>query len=107
MPLVTVKPKFQVTIPTSVRKQTGVGMGDLLEAKVERGKITLTPKSLIDRELALALEACKEGILAFMRFRHTERSRQQVSSAPLHIQKAIDPSSGSLASSSRVRLGHF
>ena len=35
-------------------------MGDLREAKVERGKITLTPKGLIDRELALPLEdACK------------------------------------------------
>ena len=25
-----------------------------------------------------------------MRFRHTERSRDQVSSAPLHIQKALE-----------------
>ena len=49
MPLVTVKPKWQVTIPTSARKQTGLGVGDLREAKVERGKITLTPKGLIDR----------------------------------------------------------
>ena len=61
MPLVTVKPKYQVTIPTSVRKQTGVGVGDLLEARVERGTITLTPKSLIDRELALALEDVRRG----------------------------------------------
>ena len=41
-------------MPTSVRKQTGLGVGVLLEAKVERGKITLTPKGLIDRKLALA-----------------------------------------------------
>jgi bifunctional DNA-binding transcriptional regulator/antitoxin component of YhaV-PrlF toxin-antitoxin module len=39
MPLVTVKPKHQVTIPTPARKQTGLGVGDLLEAKVERGNI--------------------------------------------------------------------
>ena len=56
MPLVTVKTKYQVTLPTSVRKQAGVAVGDLLEAKVEGQKITLTPKSIIDRELAHALE---------------------------------------------------
>ncbi len=61
MPLVTVKTKYQVTLPTSVRKQAGVAVGDLLEAKVEGKKITLTPKSLVDRELALALQDVKAG----------------------------------------------
>lgn len=61
MPLVTVKTKYQVTLPTSVRKQAGVAVGDLLEATVDGKKITLTPKSLIDRELALALEDVKKG----------------------------------------------
>ena len=61
MPLVTVKTKYQVTLPTSVRKQAKIAVGDFLEAAVERGKITLTPKSLIDRELALALEDVKRG----------------------------------------------
>ena len=61
MPLVTVMPKYQVTIPASVRKQTGLGVGDLLDAKVERGRITLTLKSLIDRELALALDDVRKG----------------------------------------------
>jgi len=32
MPLVTVKPKYQVTIPTSVRKQAGVGVGDAISS---------------------------------------------------------------------------
>ena len=59
MPLVTVKTNYQVTLPTSVRKQAKIAVGDFLEAAVERGKITLTPKSLIDRELALALEDVK------------------------------------------------
>lgn len=61
MALVTVKTKYQVTLPTSVRKQAGVEVGDLLEAGVEGKKITLTPKSLVDRELALALEDVKKG----------------------------------------------
>jgi AbrB family looped-hinge helix DNA binding protein len=49
MALVTVKNKYQVVIPQSVRKQLGIEEGDLLEAKVERGKLTYTRKTLIDR----------------------------------------------------------
>ncbi|MDQ2948740.1 MAG: AbrB/MazE/SpoVT family DNA-binding domain-containing protein [Acidobacteriota bacterium] len=49
MAIVAVKNKYQVVIPLSVRNQVGVNVGDLLEAKVERGKITFTPKLVIDR----------------------------------------------------------
>ena len=61
MPLVKVKEKYQVTLPASVRQRAGVSVGDLLEAKVQGKKITLTPKRLIDREIALALEDFKRG----------------------------------------------
>ena len=60
-PLVTVKTKYQVTLPTSIRRKADVSVGDILEAKVEGKKITLTPKSLIDRELSLALEDVRKG----------------------------------------------
>ncbi len=43
MELVTVKTKFQVVIPQSIRKRVGLGVGDLLEASFENGKITFTP----------------------------------------------------------------
>jgi AbrB family looped-hinge helix DNA binding protein len=49
VPLVKVKEKFQVTLPASVRKKTGVAVGDLLEADVRGRKITLTPKVVVDR----------------------------------------------------------
>lgn len=49
MSIVRIKTKYQVVIPASVRDEIGVKIGDLLEAKAERGKITLTPKSLVDR----------------------------------------------------------
>ena len=62
MPLVRVKTKYQVTLPTAVREQAGVRLGDLLEAKVEEGKITLTPKSVIDRGIAESLEEFKKGL---------------------------------------------
>jgi AbrB family looped-hinge helix DNA binding protein len=61
MPLVKVRTKYQVTLPEALRRQVRLGVGDLLEAKVEKGKITLTPKSLIDRDIAEGLEDFKRG----------------------------------------------
>ena len=74
MPLVKVKNKYQVTLPTAVRQRAGVGVGDLLEAQVEKGKITFTPTAVvdrdeytpaqrraIDREIAKGLEDIKKG----------------------------------------------
>ncbi|MGO9095303.1 MAG: AbrB/MazE/SpoVT family DNA-binding domain-containing protein [Bryobacteraceae bacterium] len=61
MAVVTVKNKFQVVIPRSVREKIGVSVGDLLEARVERGKITFAPKTLVDRGIAESLEDFKRG----------------------------------------------
>lgn len=61
MPLVKVKAKYQVTLPVSVREKAGLAVGDLLEASIEGEKITLIPKSVVDRELALALEDVKKS----------------------------------------------
>jgi len=55
MALVAVKNKYQVVIPRDVREAAGVEVGDLLEAKVEGGKITFTPKSVVDRGIAESL----------------------------------------------------
>jgi AbrB family looped-hinge helix DNA binding protein len=61
MDIVTVKNKFQIVIPQHVREQVHIEIGDLLEAGVEDGKITFTPKSLIDRHLAEGLEDARVG----------------------------------------------
>jgi AbrB family looped-hinge helix DNA binding protein len=61
MDIVTVKNKFQIVIPLHVREQMHVEIGDILEAGVEDGKITFTPKSLIDRHLAEGLEDVRRG----------------------------------------------
>ena len=61
MQLVTVKTKFQIVIPRAIRERVGVGVGDLLEARVEKGKITFAPKSVLDRHLAEGLEDLKRG----------------------------------------------
>ena len=51
MPLVTIKDKFQVTIPSRVRAQLPLAVGDVLEATVERGTIVLRPKAVVDLAL--------------------------------------------------------
>src|ERR1700682_5588852 len=61
MDIVTVKNKFQIVIPQHVREQVRVEIGDILEAGVENGKITFTPKSLVDRHLAEGLEDARKG----------------------------------------------
>jgi AbrB family looped-hinge helix DNA binding protein len=49
MAIVTVKSKYQVVIPQAIREKLGISCGDVLEAKVERGRLTYTPKTVIDR----------------------------------------------------------
>jgi AbrB family looped-hinge helix DNA binding protein len=61
MDIVTVKTKFQIVIPQRIREEVGVDIGDLLEAGVENGKITFTPKTLIDRHHAEGLDDLKRG----------------------------------------------
>jgi len=61
MSFVTVKNKYQIVIPAKVRKQVRIQIGDLLEAKAERGKITFTPQSVVDQGIAESLEDFKKG----------------------------------------------
>lgn len=61
MAVVKVKSHYQLMIPPKVRAQARVAVGDLFEAKVEGRTITLVPKRMIDRELALALNEVKRG----------------------------------------------
>jgi len=61
MALVRIKEKYQVTLPAALREKAGLEVGDLLDARVEGKKITLTPKSVLDRELAQALKEIEQG----------------------------------------------
>ncbi len=47
--IVKIQDKGQVTIPNGIRSKAGLKKGDFVEAVFERGKIVLTPKTLIDR----------------------------------------------------------
>jgi AbrB family looped-hinge helix DNA binding protein len=61
MSLVKVKTKGEVTLPSALRERAGLNVGDLLEARFEKGKITLTPKVLIDRRIEEGLEDIRRG----------------------------------------------
>lgn len=59
MAIVTVKNKYQVVIPQAIRTKLGINRGDVLEAKVERGRLTYVPKTVIDRVPANAAERAR------------------------------------------------
>ena len=52
MPLVTVKPKFQVTIPARLRKDINLHEGDVMEATIVGDGILLRPMDVVDRNAA-------------------------------------------------------
>jgi antitoxin MazE len=47
-----VRRNFQVTLPSSVRKSLGIGVGDILDATVKDGRIVISPKKAVDAEQA-------------------------------------------------------
>ncbi len=61
MSIVKVKTKGQVTLPTAIREQAGLNVGDLLEARIEQGNIVLRPQTLVDRHIAESIEQIRKG----------------------------------------------
>ena len=52
MSLITVKPKFQVTIPAKLRRDIDLREGDVMEASILDGGILLRPMEVVDRDAA-------------------------------------------------------
>jgi AbrB family looped-hinge helix DNA binding protein len=61
MSIVTVKNKFQVVIPQGVREEIGIAIGDILEARAERGRVVFVPKAVIDRGIAQSMAEFESG----------------------------------------------
>lgn len=93
MSLVRVKSKYQVTIPTKIRKALALGEGDLLSVEVKGNQIVLTPQVAVERvDVAVAvqegLEEYRAGqvtptfetIEEFEAYRRTEAYRKFVAS---------------------------
>lgn len=62
MPLVTVKPKYQVTIPAKLRKGLKLREGDVMEATVVGDGILLRPKDVVDRGAADRVASILEAV---------------------------------------------
>ena len=69
MALAKVKDKYQVTIPTDIRKQARLGVGDILEIVMRNSEIILRPKSIVDRVDA----AVSEGLHDYRTGRLTKK----------------------------------
>jgi len=63
MPLVQVREKAQITLPSKIRKALGIKEGDYLEAEVEDNKIVLVPKVLVDKAEAVTLSKKGEKMI--------------------------------------------
>ena len=50
-------------MPSVIRQGVGLTVGDWIDVKIEKGKVVLTPKSVVDRQIAEALEDVKMGRL--------------------------------------------
>lgn len=52
--LVTLKARGTISVSRELRQRLGITAGDPLEAKVERGRLILTPVQLVPRQLELS-----------------------------------------------------
>lgn len=94
MAIVTVKNKYQVVIPQRVRDEIGIAVGDVLEATVERGRVVLQPKVVIDRGIAESIAEFKAGRAhgpfgshaAFLKALHTQ-AKKPVAKKPVKRAK--------------------
>ena len=62
MPFVTVKPKFQVTIPAKLRRGIDLREGDIMEATLLGDGILFRPKDVVDRDAAADRIAAKFAV---------------------------------------------
>ena len=61
MSLVKIKQKHQIILPSVIRQEVDLAVGDWVDVKIEKGRVVLTPKSIVDRQMAEALEDVKAG----------------------------------------------
>jgi len=50
MPMITMRGKGQLTVPGILRRELHLNSGDVLEATVEKGRLVMIPKTVVDKE---------------------------------------------------------
>jgi hypothetical protein len=98
MAVITVKEKNAVLIPASVMRKARTKVGDILNARVERGAITLTPKSASERGIEQGLDDIK-GRPGLRTLRVIHRGEASIRPANIRAETAeadsiIDDASG-------------
>jgi len=58
---VKVQRRGQITLPVRLRAKAGIAAGDILDAKLQRGQITLSQRPALDAGLEESLRDAKEG----------------------------------------------
>ena len=87
----------QVVIPKKIHDQLGLAPGDYLEVELERGKVIMTPKALVEKRFKAELDKrLNEGLADFragrsygpfsstkeaLRFLHTEAKKRNKAKA--------------------------
>ena len=59
MPAVKIGTSRQVVIPKKIHDEIGLTPGDYLEVELQDGKVVLTPKTLVDKQIK---DRLKEGL---------------------------------------------
>jgi len=88
MSTIRIGPKHQVTIPKAAFQKLQLGVGDILEAEVQQGKLVLVPKMLMDRAPIPKLTAKERKLLTRVRLKISAMRRDLVSSRGLTTAEA-------------------
>jgi AbrB family looped-hinge helix DNA binding protein len=86
MPFVKVLRGGQITMPKELREVLEIKEGDILEVQMEKNKVVLKPKVLVDRDRAWAR---LNQVMAKVGKRHDKISRKEVDSDVLEAIKTV------------------
>jgi bifunctional DNA-binding transcriptional regulator/antitoxin component of YhaV-PrlF toxin-antitoxin module len=85
MSLIRIKSKGQVNIPSILRKRANLNADDLVEAKLVKGKITLTRASVIDRHIHESIVEIRKGQF----FGQFDTAEEMIESLHSHLHRII------------------
>ncbi len=86
MPFVRVLRGGQITMPKELRKVLEIKEGDILEVEMEKNKVVLKPKVLVDKDKAWGKLS---GVMAKVGERHRKISEKEVEKDVSEAIKAV------------------
>ena len=63
MDITKIKDRYQITIPKEIRRELGCSIGDLMEVKLQEGRVILTPQKLFRKPSAVKLNSEEQQML--------------------------------------------